>query len=108
MSSILEKPSSSLSVKRWAILLALREPMFMHVATISTNHSSMIMLPAASYSTVPSARRRGSMISTTKLHVRSSSGAISNWKNLCLPSSLKPATYEPLSCAMCFTTAASL
>lgn len=43
-----------------------------------------------------------------KLHVRSSSGDCSNWKNMCRPSSLIVATYVPPTWAMWHMIAESL
>ena len=91
MSSCCEKASSSRSVNRCAILLELREPMFMHVATTSVNHGSTMTLPLSSRMGLPPSSVSGKGMMVVKLHVRSSSGAISNWKNMCRPSDLNPA-----------------
>ena len=91
MSSCCEKASSSLSVKRWAILLAFREPIFMQVATMSVNQGSTMALPFSSRTGLPPSSRSGKGMIVAKEQVRSSSGDISNWKNMCRPSDLKPA-----------------
>ena len=66
--------------------------MFMEVATMSTNHGSTMASPFSSRMGVPPSSVRGKGMMTVKEHVRSSSGAISNWKNMCRPSDLNPAT----------------
>ena len=83
-----------------AILLAFLEPMFMQVAMMRTNQSSNRGLPSSSSIGEPSSFSIGNGTTTTKAHVRSSSGLISNWKNMCRPSSLKPALYVLLTSAM--------
>ena len=94
-------------MKRCAILLELREPMFMQVATMSVNHCSTMMSPFSSRMGLPPSSVSAKGMTTVKLHVRSSSGAISNWKNMCLPSDLKPARYVSLTSAMWLRTAES-
>ena len=78
-------------MKRCAILLELRDPMFMHVATISVNQCSTMAVPLSSRMGLPLSSVSGKGMMVAKLQVRSSSAAISNWKNMCRPSDLKPA-----------------